>query len=81
MIHGLGDLGSMMGDYQMGAVGVTSHGDRVVDRQPTGLDEKRESKSSGRGSKEAKGNDDSSKMTCREINRWFMVRSRHWYPL
>jgi hypothetical protein len=49
--------------------------------QTAGLDEKRESKSSGGGSEEAKGKDDSSKTTCREINRWFVVRSRHRYPL
>jgi hypothetical protein len=46
-----------------------------------GLDEKRELKSSGGGPKEAKGKDDLSKMTCREINRQFVVRSRHRYPL
>jgi hypothetical protein len=30
----LGELGSMMGDHQVGATGVTSHGDGVVDRRP-----------------------------------------------
>jgi hypothetical protein len=45
------------------------------------LDEKRESKSPGGGPEDAKGKYDSSKTTCRGINRWFMVRSRHWYPL
>jgi hypothetical protein len=46
-----------------------------------GLDEKRESKSSRGWPEEAKEKDDSSKTTCREINRWFVVRSRHWYPI
>jgi hypothetical protein len=32
-------------------------------------------------SEEATSKDDSSKMTCRETNKWFMVRSRHRYPL
>jgi hypothetical protein len=49
--------------------------------QTAGLNEKRESKSSGGGSEEAKGNDDSSKMTYRGINMRFVVRSRHRYPL
>jgi hypothetical protein len=49
--------------------------------QTAGLNEKRESKSSGGGSEEAKGNDDSSKTTYRGINRRFVVRSRHRYPL
>jgi hypothetical protein len=31
MINGLGDLSSMTGDHRVGAAGVTSHGDRVVD--------------------------------------------------
>jgi hypothetical protein len=32
MIHMLGDPGSMTGDHWVGAAGVTSHGDGVVDR-------------------------------------------------
>jgi hypothetical protein len=44
-------------------------------------DEKRESKLSGGGLEEAKGNDDPLKTTCREINTRFVVRSRHRYPL
>jgi hypothetical protein len=31
MIHGLGDPGSTMSDHWVGAVGVTSHDDGVVD--------------------------------------------------
>jgi hypothetical protein len=31
MIHGLGDPDSMTGDDQVGAAGVTSHNDGVVD--------------------------------------------------
>jgi hypothetical protein len=46
-----------------------------------GVDEKRESKSLGGVSEEAKRKDDSSKMAYRETNRWFMVRLRHRYPL
>jgi hypothetical protein len=46
-----------------------------------GLDEKRESTSSGGVMKEAKGKDDSSKTTCRETNRRFVLRMRHRYPL
>jgi hypothetical protein len=49
--------------------------------QTARLDEKRESKSLGGVSEEAKGKDDSSKMTCQETSRWFVVRSRHGYPL
>jgi hypothetical protein len=30
----LGEPGSMMGNHQVGAAGVTSHGDGVVDRRP-----------------------------------------------
>jgi hypothetical protein len=40
-----------------------------------------ESKSSGGVLEEAKGKDDSSKTTCQESNKRFMVRSRHQYPL
>jgi hypothetical protein len=32
MIHGLGDPSSTTGDHRVGAVGVTSHGDGVVDQ-------------------------------------------------
>jgi hypothetical protein len=49
--------------------------------QIVGLNEKRESKSSGGVLEEAKGKDDSSKMTCRETNKRFIVTSRHRYPL
>jgi hypothetical protein len=45
----------------------------------TGREE--ESMSSGNGPKEAKGKNDSSKTMCQEINRRFMIRSRHRYPL
>jgi hypothetical protein len=34
MIYGLGDLGSTTGDHRVGAAGVMSHGDEVVDRRP-----------------------------------------------
>jgi hypothetical protein len=37
--------------------------------------------SSGGVLDEAKGKDDSSKTTCQETNRRFVLRSRHWYPL
>jgi hypothetical protein len=41
----------------------------------------RESKSSGGVPEEAKGKNDSSKTTCRETNRRFVLRSRHRHPL
>jgi hypothetical protein len=34
MIHELGDPGSTTTDHQVGAAGITSHGDGVVDRRP-----------------------------------------------
>jgi hypothetical protein len=35
MIHGLGDPSGMTGDHRVGVVGVMSHDDGVVDRQPS----------------------------------------------
>jgi hypothetical protein len=50
-------------------------------RRIVGLDEKRESKSSGGVPEQAEGKDDSSKTTCWETNRRFVVRLRHRCPL
>jgi hypothetical protein len=77
--------------YRLGRRGCTWHGDSLrgtCNRRrvgwsyglTAGLDEKGESKSSGGGSKEAKGKDGWSKTTCPKINMRFVVRSRHRYP-
>jgi hypothetical protein len=34
MIHGLGDPGITTGDHRVGAMGITSHDDEVVNRRP-----------------------------------------------